>query len=113
MTRTYPTAFECPGCLRRRKLESRLRCMSEIVDAIAIPIGTREAKIGSGTRIEYEGLIRVRRRFIREELQAHGNVRRARGHLTKQRSRRAPVAQSLRAIPKSGRAFASCKAPVS
>jgi hypothetical protein len=42
--------------------------MSEVVDAIAVSIGAGEAKIGSGARIEDEGLICVRRRSIREEL---------------------------------------------
>ena len=114
MTRPHPTAFECAACrLRRGLLESRLRGLREVVDAIAIPIGTRKAKVGSGTRKEYERLIRVRRRFTRGEPQAHGDLRRAWGHLTKQGSGRAPVAQALRSILKSGGAFLSGKAAVS
>lgn len=84
VTRTRPKAFECPGCLRRSVLESRLRRMSEVIDPIAIPIGTWEAKIGSGPRIEDERLIRMRRSLICDESQAHGEMRCAWGDFTKQ-----------------------------
>ena len=84
--------------------------MTEIVDAIAIAIRTGKAKVGSSTGVEHEGLVRVRRRLIREELQTHSDLRGLWTHLAKEWRRSAPFAQSLRTILKSRQAFLSRKA---
>jgi hypothetical protein len=101
MTGTCPFAFKCPGRRQREMLQSRLRRLSEVVDAIAIPVRTGKAEIGAGTRIEHEGLFGVRGAFIGEELQTHGEMGRARGDLTQHRRRSPPLAQTLSAVLKS------------
>ncbi len=113
VTGTCPNAFEYSAGVRRWMLESGLRRLCQIVDTIAIPIGTREAKIGSGTGVEDEALIRVRRPLLRQELQPHGDMGRARGKLAKQGRGNAATTQSCRSILKSGCTLLGRRVPVS
>ena len=107
MTGTSPTAFKSSACPRRQILQRGTCRRREVVDAVAIAIGTGKAEIGSCSRIEFEGLIGVRGRFIRAKLQTHSDVRREGKHLTEGRSGSTPPAQALRTVFKSGRTFLS------